>query len=116
MKSISWKYSLRAGVHKGPLMAAPRGSQPRTRRYSARYQARLDAATYAKLEDLAPTFHRKHSAILRSVMQWRLTQTRGWSVEMAVTGTGHTLGVLLEPELLQQVQGAAEAHGASIAA
>jgi len=49
-------------------------------------------------------------------MQWGLTQTRGWSIDMAVPGTVRTLGKLLELELLQQVQESAEAHGASVAA
>ncbi len=71
---------------------------------SVRYQARLDAETSAKLQDLARTFRRKRSAILRHVMQWGLTQTRGWTVDMAVPGTVRTLSLLLEPELLQQVQ------------
>jgi hypothetical protein len=47
------------------------------RRYSVRRQARLDAETHAKLEELAHTFHRKRAAILRFVMQWGLTQTQG---------------------------------------
>jgi predicted transcriptional regulator len=97
-------------------MAAPRESQPRTRSYSVRYQARLDAETHAKLEDLARTFHRKHSAILRHVMQWGLIQTRGWTVDRAVPGTVRTVGMLLEPDLLQQVQRAAATHDASVAA
>ena len=49
-------------------------------------------------------------------MQWGLTQTRGWIVEMAVPGTVRTVGMLLEPELLQQVQKAAATHGAGVAA
>ena len=49
-------------------------------------------------------------------MQWGLTQTKGWTVDMAVPGTVRTLGMLLEPELLQQVQEAAAAHGATVAA
>jgi hypothetical protein len=35
---------------------------------------------------------------------------------MTVPGTVHTAGMLLEPELLQQVQEAAAAHGATVAA
>ena len=56
-------------------------------RYSARHQARLDAETYAKLKELAHTFDRKRSAILRYVMQWGLAQTEGWTVDMAVPET-----------------------------
>jgi predicted transcriptional regulator len=97
-------------------MAELQVSQPRTRRSSVRYQARLDAETHTKLEELARTFHRKRSAILRSVMPWELTQTRGWTVDMAVPGTVCTLSLLLEPELLQQVQEAAAVHRSTVAA
>jgi predicted DNA-binding protein len=48
-------------------------------------------------------------------MPWGLTQTRGWTVDRAVPGTVRTVGMLLEPELLQQVQEAAAAHGATVA-
>jgi hypothetical protein len=81
-----------------------------------RYQARLDAETHAKLEEFARTFPRKRSDILRSVMPWGLTQTGGWTVNMAVPSTVRTVGMLLEPELLQQVQDAAAIHGVSMAA
>jgi predicted transcriptional regulator len=84
-------------------------------RYSARHQARLDAETHAKLEELAAAFHRKRSATLRHAMQWGLTQTRGWTVDRAVPGTVRTVDMLLEPELLQQVQEGAAVHGATVA-
>jgi hypothetical protein len=58
-------------------MNPPRALQPRHVRYSARHQARLDAETHAKLQELAAAFRRKRSAILCYVMQWGLTQTRG---------------------------------------
>ena len=97
-------------------MVAPRESQPRTRRSSVRYHARLDAETYAKLEELAAAFHRKRAAILRHVMPWGPTQIRGWTVDMTVPGMVCTVGMLFEPELLQQVQGGAAARDISIAA
>ena len=97
-------------------MNRPQAPQPRHVRYRVRHQAPLDAATHAKLEELARTFHRKRSAILRSVMPWGLTQTQGWTVEMTVPGTVHTLSMLLEPELLQQLHEAATTYGTSIAA
>ena len=68
---------------------------PHQWRYSARHQARFDAETHAKMEELAAAFHRKRSAILRHVMQWGLTQTREWTVDMALPNTVHTLGMLL---------------------
>lgn len=97
-------------------MTPPRDPQPRYVRDRVRYQARLDAETHAKLEELAAAFHRKRSAILRHAMPWGLTQTRGWTVDRAVPGTVRTVGMRLEPELLQQVQEAAATHGATVAA
>jgi predicted transcriptional regulator len=96
-------------------MTPPRDPQPRHVRDRVCYQARLDAETHAKLEELAAAFHRKRSAILRHAMPWGLTQTQGWTVDRAVPGTVRTVGMLLEPELLQQVQEAAAAHGATVA-
>ena len=98
------------------VMTPPRDPQPRHGRDRVRYQARLDAETQAKLEELAVAFHRKRSAILRHAMPWGLTQTQGWTVDRAVPSTVRTVGMLLEPELLQQVQEAAAAHGATVAA
>jgi hypothetical protein len=49
-------------------------------------------------------------------MPWGLTQTGGWTVDRAVPSTVRTVGMLLEPELLQQVQEAAATHGATVAA
>jgi predicted transcriptional regulator len=97
-------------------MNPPRDPQARHVRYSVRHQARLDVETHTKLEELAAAFHRKRSAILRYVMQWGLAQTRGWTVDRAVPGMVRTVGMLLDPELLQQVQEGAAVHGATVAA
>jgi hypothetical protein len=96
------------------VMTPPRAPHPRHVRYTARWQARFDGETRAKIEELACIFHRKRGPVLRYVIRWRLTQTRGWTVDMAVPGTVRTVGMLLEPELLQQVQKAAATHGAGV--
>jgi predicted DNA-binding protein len=96
-------------------MTPPRGPSPRHLCYSVRHHARLDAETHAKLEELARTFHRTRSAILRYVRQWGLTQTREQTVDMAVPGTVCTVGMLLESELLHQMQNTAVAHGTTVA-
>jgi hypothetical protein len=89
--------------------------KPRQRRYTVRHQARLDASTLAKLEELASTRHRKHSTILRFVMQWGLRHSEGWTVDQSPVVAVPPVPVLLEPDLLQQVRDAAAAHGVSIA-
>jgi predicted DNA-binding protein len=97
-------------------MHPPPEPRPRHRRYSVRRQARLDAETHAKLEELAHTFHRKRAQILRYVMQWALTHTQGWTVDPSTPDRPHLVHMLVDPELLRQVQAAAAAHGADVAA
>jgi predicted transcriptional regulator len=92
------------------------GPQPRHVRYSVRHQARLDAETSAKLEELARTFHRKRSPILRFVMQWGLHHSTGWTIDRSAVAVVSPVPVLLEPDLLQHVQDTAAAHGVSMAA
>jgi hypothetical protein len=48
-------------------------------------------------------------------MQWGITHGTAWTVEPSMPAASHPVHILLEPELLQQVHDAAEAHGASIA-
>jgi hypothetical protein len=90
--------------------------QPRQRPYSARHEARLDEATHAKLEELGQTFHRKRAPILRFVMQWGLTHTKGWTVDSSIPASAHLVPLLMTPELVQQMQDAADTHGVSAAA
>jgi predicted transcriptional regulator len=97
-------------------MHPPPETRPRHRRYSVRRQARVDAETQAKLEELAHTFHRKRAAILRYVMEWALAHTQGWTIDPSNPDRPHLLHMPVDPELLQQVQDAAAAHGADVAA
>jgi predicted transcriptional regulator len=89
---------------------------PQQVRSSVRRQAHLDGDTNAKMEELAEAFHRKRGAILRSVMQWGLAHTQDWTIDRSIPATAHPVTMLGEEELLQQVQAAADAHGASVAA
>jgi predicted DNA-binding protein len=103
-------------VTKNTPVNPPPTPHPRHVRYSVRHQARLDPETSAKLEELASTCHRKRSAILRFVMQWGLRHSEGWTIDRSPVVAVPQVPVLLEPERLQQVQAAAAAHGASLAA
>jgi predicted transcriptional regulator len=94
----------------GIPMRAPSGHD------QSRYQARLDADTHATLEAWAATFHRTRVVVLRHVMAWGLTQTHHWAIDPAVPRTAHTLSLVLDPTLYRQVQEAAAAHGATVAA
>jgi predicted transcriptional regulator len=97
-------------------MNPARAPQPRQRRYSARHQARLDAETHAKLEELANTFHQKCAAIVRYAMQWGIRHSEGWTIAPSNPASVSLVHVLVEPALLAQVQEAAARHGASVAA
>jgi predicted transcriptional regulator len=97
-------------------MHPPPEPQPRQRAYSVRRQARLDADTHAKLEELARTFHRKRAAILRYVMQWEVTHAQTWTLVPSIPDRPHLVHMLVDPNLLQQVQAAAAAYGADVAA
>lgn len=92
------------------------GRRRRQHRYSARRHACLDAETHATLEDLAHTFHRKSAQIFRHVRQWRLIHANGWTLDRSIPDHPHLVHMLVEPDLLQQVQEAADAHEASVAA
>jgi hypothetical protein len=97
-------------------MNPPLEPQPRQHRYNIRLQARLDAGTYGKLEALTRTFHRKRAAILRYVMQWALAHTTAWTIDPSIPAHPHLVHMLVDPELCQQVQEAADAHGATVTA
>ena len=97
-------------------MHPPPEPQPRPRRSSVRRQARLDAETQAKLAELARTFHRKRAAVLRLVMGWGLAHTREWTLDPSIPDRPRLVHVQVDPELLRQVQAAAAAHGADVAA
>jgi hypothetical protein len=53
---------------------------------------------------------------LRFVMQWGLAHTRGWTVDPSIPASVHLAPLLITPELLQQIQDAADAYGVSVAA
>jgi predicted transcriptional regulator len=89
--------------------------RPRQRHYSVRHHARLDAETHAKLDALANTFHQKRGAVLRYVMQWGLAHTQGWTINPLIPERFHLMHMLVEPNLLQQVEAAAEAHHVTVA-
>jgi hypothetical protein len=97
-------------------MTPPRAPQPRQVRYSAKHQARLDAKTHATLETLAKTSQRKRGPILRYVMQGGLRHSAGWTIDRSPVVAVPPVPIVLEPELYQQVQDAAAAHGVSMAA
>jgi hypothetical protein len=49
-------------------------------------------------------------------MGWGLTQTTEWTIDRSDLASVHLVPPLIEPAILQQVQVAATAHGASVAA
>jgi predicted transcriptional regulator len=96
-------------------MTAPQARHPRHVHYGVRYQARFDAETSAKLSELAHTFRRKRAPILRHVMQWGLSHSKGWTIEQSLPGSAHLVHVLVEPAVMQQVQAAADRQQVNVA-
>jgi hypothetical protein len=96
-------------------MHSPLEPQPRQRRYSVRHQVRLDSETYAKLDELVTALYQKRAAILRVVMGWGLTHGKAWTVDLSIPDRPHLVHMLVEPDLLQQVQDAAESYGVAVA-
>jgi len=97
------------------MVTSPPDDGPSHRRDSARYQARLDAALSATLEDLARTVHRTRGMVLRGVMPWGLVQTKRWSMARSPVVAVPPVPVLVPPALLAQVQDAAASHGVTMA-
>ena len=97
-------------------MARSSHPQPRHVRYSVRQQARLDSDTHAKLEALVITVHKKRAQVLRHVMQWGLTRLNEWIIDRSIPTAVYPVTLLMDPELCQQVQDAAAAHGVTMAA
>jgi predicted transcriptional regulator len=96
-------------------MLSPR-SQPRHKRYSARWQVRLDPETHAKLQELTKALHRKRAQILRYVMVWGLDHPQARTPNRQPPEGTHLVHMLAEPALLQQVREAAALQGDSVAA
>jgi predicted transcriptional regulator len=94
----------------------PPPSQPRHKRYSVRWQARLDPETLAKLLEMAQALHRKRAQILRYVMAWGLDHPHAWTFDRQRPDRTHLVHILVEPALWQRVQEAAALHGASVSA
>jgi hypothetical protein len=49
-------------------------------------------------------------------MQWGRGHPEGWSIDLSIPDRPHLVHMLVNPELCQQVQEAADAHEASVAA
>jgi hypothetical protein len=49
-------------------------------------------------------------------MQWALARSHGWTVDQATPDHPHLVHMLVDPDLRQQMQDAAAAHGVSVAA
>jgi hypothetical protein len=90
---------------------------PRGARASVRMDARLDATTRTKVDDLARHFHRPRAAVVCHIMEWGLYRGEG-----AARGQGEREGPVrhlhlhVEVELHEHVKQAAAAMGIDIAA
>jgi hypothetical protein len=79
--------------------------------------ARLDASTRAKVDDLATHFHQPRAAVLCQIMAWGLNhQQTGTLDQGASRGPVHHLSLYVASELHERVEKAATAVGVKPAA
>jgi predicted DNA-binding protein len=89
---------------------------PSPERSSIRMDARLDAATRQKVDDLARHFHTPRAAVLTQIMQWGLSRERTAPLDQGDAHSPvHHLYFYVASELYEQVQQAATAAGVKIA-
>ena len=89
---------------------------PPAERSSIRTDARLDAATRQKVDDLATRVDRPRAAVLCQIMAWGLSRAQPAHLDQdALQGPVHHLYFYVASELYEQVQQAATAAGVKIA-
>jgi predicted DNA-binding protein len=88
--------------------------RPGQQRVAVRIDARLDAATRQKVDNLATRFHRPRAAVLCQIMQWGLR--RGETLDQGESpGPVRHLYLYVPSELHEQVEKAAAAAGVKAA-
>jgi hypothetical protein len=93
--------------------SAPPSDEPRA---TIRIDARLDAATRQKVDDLARHFHQPRAAVLCHIMQWGLNREQmGPFDEGEAQGPVRHLYLYVASELHERVEKAAAAAGMNIA-
>jgi hypothetical protein len=98
-------------------MNSPPDHQPREPRASIRIDARLDAMTRAKVDDLATHFHQPRAAVLSYIMHWGLSHGKTEPVDQGTShGPVRHLHVYVDAAIHEQVAKAATATGGTIAA
>ena len=88
-------------------------SEPRS---SIRMDARLDATTRAKVDELAKRFHQPRAAVLCHIMQWGLSRGQTETLDSGESeGPVRHLYLYVDTALHAQVEKAATAAGMKIA-
>jgi predicted DNA-binding protein len=93
--------------------SAPAADEPRA---SIRLDARLDATTWQKVDDLARHFHRPRAAVLSQIMRWGLSREPGGALDQGASqGPVRHLYLYVDSDLYEAVQKAATAAGVTTA-
>jgi hypothetical protein len=94
------------------LVNPPPDHGPHKPRSSIRMDARLDAATRQKVDDLATRFRQPHAAVLSHIMQWGLSHGETLTPDQGEPQSPvHHLSLYIASDLHEQVQKAATAAG-----
>jgi hypothetical protein len=96
-------------------MTSPPDHKPRKPRASIRIDARLDAMTRAKVDDLATRFHQPRAAVLSYIMHWGLRRGPIGTIDSGqLQGPVRHLYLYIASELHERVAKAATAAGVNI--
>jgi hypothetical protein len=94
----------------------PPEQRPSQSRASVRIDARLDAATRAKVDDLAHHFHRRRAAVVCTIMRWGLRRGQPGTLDGGASdGPVRHLHLSVDPALPARVAQAAAVAGVPIA-
>jgi hypothetical protein len=97
-------------------VTSPPDHKPSEPRSSIRMDARLDATTRAKVDELAKQFHQPRAAVLCHIMRWGLTRGQAEMLDGgALEGPVRHLSLVADTALHARVEKAATAAGLKIA-
>jgi len=107
--------TLRVRLNRMPVQAPP-DRPPHHPRASIRMDARLDAMTRPKVDDLARRFHRPRAAVLSHIMRWGLSYDQGGAPDPGTSqGPVRHLYCYVDADLYDAVRKAAAAAGVQLA-
>jgi hypothetical protein len=115
MRGWWWRSRIETVID-GRDVHAPRYDQPREPPARIRLDARLDAATRQKVNDLARHFRQPRAAVVSHIMRWGLSREPGGALDQGASqGPVRHLYLYVDSDLYEAVQKAATTVGVTTA-